>query len=83
LYDLFAVAAKVCAYILFVTAMTQSGHQGSACLEILYQILPALALALAPFAAQAQAKVQPANGGNQTVVLSGPVNQMYPASVFG
>ena len=43
----------------------------------------ALALALAPFAAQAQAATQTANGGYQTVVQYGPVAQMYPASVGG
>jgi hypothetical protein len=43
----------------------------------------ALAMALAPFAAQARAAMQPANGGQQTVVQSGPVNQMYPDSIGG
>jgi hypothetical protein len=42
----------------------------------------ALAMALAPFVAQAQAQAaaQTANGSCQTVVQSGPVNQMYPDS---
>jgi hypothetical protein len=49
------------------------------------KLLPAIALAmaLAPFAAQAQNATQTANGGYQTVVQSGPVNQMYPDSVGG
>ena len=49
------------------------------------KFLPAIALAvaLAPVAAQARAAVQPAHGSNQTVVQSGQVNQMYPESVGG
>ena len=48
------------------------------------KILPAIALAsaLSPFAAQAHT-TQPAQGGNQTLVQSGSVNQMYPASTGG
>jgi hypothetical protein len=56
-------------------------------MKLSIKFLPAIALAmaLAPFAAQAQAQaaVQTANGGHQTVVQSGPVNQMYPDSVGG
>jgi hypothetical protein len=58
-------------------------------LSIMFLPAIALAMALAPFAAQAQAQaqaqaaVQTANGGCQTVVQSGPVNQMYPDSVGG
>ena len=59
--------------------------------EIIYQFLPAIALAmaLAPFAAQtqtqaqAQAATQTANGGYQSIVQGGPVNQMYPDSAGG
>ncbi len=49
------------------------------------KFLPAIALtmALVPFAAQAQNAPQTANGGDQTVVQSGQVAQMYPASVGG
>ena len=43
----------------------------------------ALAMALAPFAAQAQAAAQTANGGYQSVVQGGPVNEMYSDSVGG
>jgi hypothetical protein len=48
------------------------------------KILPAIALAIAlsPFAAQAHT-TQPAQGGNQTLVQSGSVNQMYPVSTGG
>ena len=51
------------------------------------KFLPAIALAMAlsPFAAQAQAQaaVQPAHGGYQTVVQSGGPAPMFPASTGG
>jgi hypothetical protein len=49
------------------------------------KILPAIALAIAlsPLAAHAQSAPQQAQGNNQTLVQSGPVNQAYPASVGG
>jgi hypothetical protein len=49
------------------------------------KVLPAIALAivLSPLAAQAHTAQQPAQGSNQTLVQSGPVNQMYPDSVGG
>ena len=49
-----------------------------------FKIFPAIALAIAlsPFAAQAHT-TQPAQGGNQVVVQSGPANQAYPASTGG
>ena len=43
----------------------------------------ALAMALSPFAAQAQAAVQPAPSGYQTVVQSGGPAPMFPASTGG
>ena len=57
-------------------------------MKLSIKFLPAIALpmALAPFAAQAQtqsqtaAQAQAANGSCQTVVQSGPVNQMFPDS---
>jgi hypothetical protein len=54
-------------------------------MKLSINFLPAVALtmALASFAAQAQAATQTANGGSLTVVQSGPVNQMFPASVGG
>jgi hypothetical protein len=54
-------------------------------MKLSIKFLPAIALAmaLAPFAAQAQAAAQTANGGYQSVVQGGPVNQMYPDSAGG
>ncbi len=54
-------------------------------MKLSIKFLPAIALtmALAPFAAQAQAAAQTANGSCQTVVQSGPVNQIYPDSAGG
>ena len=53
-------------------------------MKLSIKFLPAIALAmaLAPFASQAQAAAQAANGC-QTVVQSGPVNQMFPDSDGG
>lgn len=43
----------------------------------------ALAIALSPLAAQAQTAPHQAYGSNQTIVQSGPVNQLFPASTGG
>ena len=55
-------------------------------MKLSIKFLPAVALTMAlasSFAAQAQAATPTANGGSQTVVQSGPVNQMFPDSVGG
>ena len=54
-------------------------------MKLSIKFLPAIALAMAlsPLAAQAQAAAQTANGGYQTVVQNGPVNQMYLDSAGG
>ena len=54
-------------------------------MKLSIKFLPAIALAmaLAPFAAQAQAAAQTANGDYQSVVQGGPVNQTYPDSAGG
>ena len=43
----------------------------------------ALAVALCPLAAHAQTAPQQSQSNDQTVVQSGPANQMYPDSVGG
>jgi hypothetical protein len=54
-------------------------------MSFLSKFLPALALTVAssPLAAHAQAAPQQSQLNGQTVVQSGPANQMYPASVGG
>jgi hypothetical protein len=49
------------------------------------KFLPALALAVAssPLAAHAQTASQQSQLNDQTVVQSGPANQMYPSSTGG